>query len=101
MQPELFSSGSESNSSVSVVHCKKSEYNIYIGRPSKWGNPFSHKPGTLATYKVETRQQAIAAYKQWITTGAGKHLLNDLHELKGKVVLGFRVKKLKKWKDTA
>ena len=23
-----------------VVHCKKEPYDIYIGRPSKWGNPF-------------------------------------------------------------
>jgi hypothetical protein len=23
-----------------VVHCKKEKYDIYIGRPSKWGNPF-------------------------------------------------------------
>jgi len=23
-----------------VVHCKKSPYDVYIGRPSKWGNPF-------------------------------------------------------------
>ena len=25
-----------------VVHCKKELYDVYIGRPSKWGNPFSH-----------------------------------------------------------
>lgn len=24
-----------------VVHCKKSKYDVYIGRPSKWGNPFT------------------------------------------------------------
>ncbi|MFM7243676.1 MAG: DUF4326 domain-containing protein, partial [Planctomycetaceae bacterium] len=23
-----------------VVHCKRSAYDVYIGRPSKWGNPF-------------------------------------------------------------
>ena len=23
-----------------VVHCKKEPYDIYVGRPSKWGNPF-------------------------------------------------------------
>lgn len=26
---------------MKVVHCKKAPYDIYIGRPSKWGNPFS------------------------------------------------------------
>ena len=24
-----------------VVHCKKEEFDVYIGRPSKWGNPYS------------------------------------------------------------
>lgn len=28
-----------------IVHCKKDKYDIYIGRPSIWGNPFSHKEG--------------------------------------------------------
>ena len=23
-----------------VVHCKRSDYDVYIGRPDKWGNPF-------------------------------------------------------------
>jgi len=23
-----------------VVHCKRAEYDVYIGRPSRWGNPF-------------------------------------------------------------
>jgi len=71
-----------------VVHCKRDAYDIYIGRPSKWGNPFSHKSGTLAKFKVDTLEDAIAAYRKYITEGEGKHLLNDLHELKGKV-LGY------------
>lgn len=69
-----------------IVHCKKEKYNIYIGRPSKWGNPFSHKSGTLAKFKVNTVKEALEAYEQWITKGEGKHLLNDLHELRGKVL---------------
>ena len=24
-----------------VVHSKRSAYDVYIGRPSKWGNPFA------------------------------------------------------------
>jgi len=27
------------SSSTRVVHCKKEPYDVYIGRPSKWGNP--------------------------------------------------------------
>lgn len=67
-----------------VVHCKRAKYDVYIGRPSKWGNPFSHLYGTKAKYKVETRAEAIEAYRLWITEGEGQHLLADLHELKGK-----------------
>lgn len=24
-----------------VIHCKKESYDVYIGRPSIWGNPYS------------------------------------------------------------
>jgi hypothetical protein len=69
-----------------VVHCKKEPYDVYIGRPSKWGNPFSHKEGTLAKFKFLSRQEAIDAYRKWITEGGGRHLLEDLHELRGKTL---------------
>jgi hypothetical protein len=69
-----------------VVHCKKEPYDVYIGRPSKWGNPFSHLEGTRAQFKVSTRQEAIDAYRKWITEGNGRHLLKDLHELEGKTL---------------
>ncbi len=59
---------------------------MYIGRPSKWGNPFTHKEGTLAKFKKDTREQAVEAYRDWILHGDGKHLLADLHELKGKTL---------------
>ena len=73
---------------MKVVHCKREPYDVYIGRPSKWGNPFSHiKDGkTLAKYVVNTREDAISAYKEWIINGDGKHLLADLHELSDKVL---------------
>jgi hypothetical protein len=67
-----------------VVHMKKEKYDIYIGRPSEWGNPFSHRNGTLAAYKVETREEAVAAYRQWILTKP--ELLKRLPELKGKTL---------------
>lgn len=67
-----------------VVHCKKEPYDIYIGRPSIWGNPFSHKDGTKAIYKVATREEAINAYKNWILKQS--HLMNRLCELKGKTL---------------
>lgn len=67
-----------------VVHCKKKKYDVYIGRPSKWGNPFSHKEGTLAKYKVDTREEAVQKYREWIMNNP--ELLMDLHELKGKIL---------------
>jgi len=71
---------------INVVHCKKEKYDIYIGRPSKWGNPYSHKEGTLAKYKKETRSEAIEAYRDYILNGDGKHLINELDELDGKIL---------------
>jgi hypothetical protein len=74
--------------SCSVVHCKKAPYDVYIGRPSKWGNPFTHiQDGkTLAKHLVGSRDEAVEAFREWITNGEGKHLMNDLHELKDKVL---------------
>lgn len=69
-----------------VVHFRKQPYDVYVGRPTKWGNPFSHKNDTLAKFKVDTREEAVAAYRQWITEGDGMYLLADLHELKRKVL---------------
>lgn len=69
-----------------VVHNKKEKFDVYIGRPSKWGNPFTHKEGTRAEFILPTREEAIEAYRKWITEGKGNHLLNDLHELKGKTL---------------
>ena len=73
-----------------VVHFKKEKYDVYIGRcrECKWGNPFTHiKDGkTLAKYIVKDRDEAVNAYRDWILNGEGQHLLNDLHELEGKVL---------------
>lgn len=71
---------------MKVVHCKKSQYDVYIGRPSKWGNPFSHLDDgkTLALYKVKTRNEAIEKYGDWIKTQP--HLMGSLHELKDKTL---------------
>jgi hypothetical protein len=67
-----------------VVHFKKENYDVYIGRGSKWGNPFSHKNGTTALFKVDTRREAVEKYEEWIKTQP--HLMDDLHELKGKIL---------------
>ena len=50
-------------------------YDVYIGRPSKWGNPF--RIGADGT-----RRDVIAKYRSWIAQRPD--LLASLHELKGK-----------------
>lgn len=55
-------------------------YDVYIGRPSKWGNPFKMKTES-------DRDYVIKKYSEWIVTQP--HLLKDLHELKGKKIACF------------
>jgi hypothetical protein len=57
---------------------------VAIHRPSKWGNPFSHKEGTLAQWKVSSRAEAIERVSAWFLTQPD--LLAALPELKGKVL---------------
>jgi len=47
---------------------------IYVGRPSKWGNPFE-------IGKDGTREQVIAMFRDYILSS---DLMKDLHELRGK-----------------
>lgn len=68
-------------SNLKVVHCKKEPYDVYIGRGSKWGNPFIMKNKTM-----EERQRVIEEYKIWITQGKGKYLLRHLNEIQGKTL---------------
>ena len=42
---------------------------IYIGRPSVYGNPFSHQGTTLAEVQVETRHEAVMRFASWLVTG--------------------------------
>lgn len=71
--------------STSVVHCKKDKYDVYIGRPSKWGNPYTHimNKQTKAAYVVGTRIDAIESYRKYLLSSP---LYNGLHELKDKVL---------------
>jgi hypothetical protein len=49
-----------------VVNRSKSPYDIYIGRPSKWGCPFVFEDGTLGKFRVENRFEAIMKYEEWV-----------------------------------
>ncbi len=67
-----------------VVHCKIDAYDIYIGRPSIWGNPYSHKDGTLAQFKTESVEEAVLKFKEYVLNDP--KLMSKLPELKGKVL---------------
>ncbi len=60
-----------------VVHCKRSRYDVYVGRPSKWGNPFE-------IGRDGTRAQVIARYERWLRSQP--QLLAELDELAGKTL---------------
>jgi len=60
-----------------LVYINHDKYDIYIGRGSKWGNPF-------IIGRDGTRSEVIKEYEKWIKTQP--HLVNSLHELEGKVL---------------
>ena len=60
---------------TTVVHCKVEPYDEYIGRGSKWGNPFKIGPDG-------TREDVIAKYCDYIAVQPD--LLAAVHTLKGK-----------------
>jgi len=60
-----------------VVHCKRATHDVYIGRPSKWGNPF-------VIGRDGTREQVIARYEQWLLEQP--ELVAALGELAGKTL---------------
>ena len=63
-----------------VVNIRKEGHDVYIGRGSKWGNP----------YKIDdkigmTREHVIELYRKWIVyTVKGRELQKNLDELVGK-----------------
>ena len=67
-----------------VVHCNKEPYDIYIGRPSIWGNPYTHikDRNTKAQFIVKSREEAIQKYREWIQDQP--ELMNQLESLRGK-----------------
>lgn len=60
-----------------VVHCRRDSYNVYIGRPSKWGNPFRIGPDG-------DRWEVIEKYRRYLLNN--QSLLYDLPELDGKIL---------------
>lgn len=65
-----------------VVHCKREAFDVYIGRPSKWGNP--HPIGYCSgCQRTHSRAEAIAAF----VAGLSDELIEDAkRELRGKTL---------------
>lgn len=62
---------------TTVVHNKREHYDVYIGRPGPWGNPF-------LVDDFDSREDCLAIYAEWLQRQ--HHLLEQLHTLKGKVL---------------
>jgi hypothetical protein len=60
-----------------IVHCRRDPYDVYVGRPSKWGNPF--KVGIHGT-----RTEVIKRYRAWISEQP--ELMAEVRILKGRVL---------------
>jgi hypothetical protein len=60
-----------------VVHSKHEKYDVYIGRPSKWGNPFVLR-------SEHERAKVLERYEAWLMKQP--ELLAALPELKGKIL---------------
>lgn len=63
------------------VHCKKKYFDVYVGRPSKWGNPFVIGPDG-------SRDEVCDKFEDWlVSSDEGCRLLGDIQtELRGKIL---------------
>lgn len=86
-------------SQTQVVNLRKSRYDVYIGRDpldqksaKHFGNPFSYRDSNIASVKVQSHDEAIRAFYDWLS-GAGydeleperrQWILDNLDKLRGK-----------------
>ena len=63
---------------MNVVHCKREPYDVYIGRPGPWGNPFE------IGYDG-TRADVVKKYREWLLNKP-EMVAKVRSELKGKVL---------------
>ena len=64
-----------------VVHCKRARFDVYIGRPSKWGNPIAVPRGYD---RVADPERILERYEAHVRSRPD--LMAALPELAGKVL---------------
>lgn len=60
---------------------------VLIDRTTPWGNPFTHKPSALAEVRVDSRDEAIEAFAEWVTESLDPKAVwirDHVHTLRGK-----------------
>jgi hypothetical protein len=59
---------------------------VYVGRPTKWGNPFGFfgVNSNKTLQRVQTRDEAVNCYKKWLETKRPNLIEAAKLELKGK-----------------
>jgi len=69
-----------------VVNINKESYDVYIGRGSKWGNPYTSitNRDTLAKEIVASKEEALSKYREYVLNTS--ELISSLDELEGKVL---------------
>uniref|UniRef100_A0A6H2A497 DUF4326 domain-containing protein n=1 Tax=viral metagenome TaxID=1070528 RepID=A0A6H2A497_9ZZZZ len=60
-----------------VVHCRRAKFDVYIGRPSKWGNPFN-------IGQDGDREEVIRKYEEYLLNSP--NLMAALPELRDKIL---------------
>lgn len=60
---------------TTVVNCRNSDYDVYVGRPTYWGNPFE-----IGVHG--TRKQVIEKYRQYVTSQPA--MMEQIPTLRGK-----------------
>lgn len=63
---------------MKVVHCKREPFDIYIGRPGPWGNPF-----TIG--RDGDRSEVIEKYSAWLLNQP-EMIARARRELRGKTL---------------
>lgn len=62
----------------------KKKYDVLITRPSKWGNPYSHLDYSTASYRVNSPEEAVQKFEEYLLNNPD--LMASLHELKYKTI---------------